>query len=90
MTAQRYDHYYCLEGEGEIEEGHIFCTIDEGREIKGFLETRLGTKAVAVIVETGGEYHYTTEGDWGLPGTAAERIARDIWSQSGFNVEDEE
>lgn len=77
----RIDHYYAIEGDGEIEEGHIFCTPAEGQFLRTFLMNRAPTD-VAVTVEAGGEYDYTTEE------TDVSAIAQDIWRDSGFNTDD--
>ncbi len=76
----RIDHYYLLEGDGEIEEGHIFCTPAEADEIAQRLRGLL-PGFVTVTVEGGGEYDYTTEG------ASAEAIADSIAHNTGFTDE---
>jgi hypothetical protein len=83
VSDQRYDHYYSLEADGEFEDGHIFCTIAEGVEIKAALRAALPD--VDINVELGGEYDFTTD-----DGTTAEAIAADIAMMSGFLIEEDD
>lgn len=78
----RVDHYYILETPEEHEEGHIFCTPNEGVKIQSILRKRFPD--VSISVEPGGEYDYSTEED------DAEIIAESIIHDSGFRVEEEE
>ena len=80
----RIDHYYSIEGEGEFEEGHIFCTPAEAQEIESILKAKFPEPDFNVEVEGGGEYDYSTEGM-----TAAD-IAADIIADSGFDTEDDD
>jgi hypothetical protein len=82
-TKQRYDHYYSIEGDGEFEEGHIFCTIAEGERLQNLISAEM-PDYVTVTIEPGGEYDYTTE-----DGTSAEDVADDIVRSSGFVEESE-
>lgn len=54
----RIDHYYSIHF-GGFEEGHIFCTLAEGKEIEATLQ--LALPDADVTIEPGGEYDYTTE-----------------------------
>lgn len=80
--SYRIDHYYSLQADGEFEEGHLFVTPEEGEEIRRILSKEL--PGVEVIVEPGGLYAYSSEGE------EADVIAASILHNSGFIFDPEE
>lgn len=77
MSDKRYEHYYSLEAD-EVEDGFIFCTAEEGRQIFTILKTALPDVTVTVEGRPS-RYDYTTEGD-----IDASTVAHAILGETGF------